>query len=339
MNIIRGGWVAAGERLRQENLLRLMDIVRRRGSISQAELARETGLRPSTVSYLTRELKRAGYVGEVGRGTAGPEGGKPSVYLGSVPGSGAFTGVLLRGGELSTCLVDFAGNPDTPETLPLDRQSDILALLRRSVETHRKTAAARGARYLGAGIAVSSIVDPAGGVHPSAGFDAELSTLAMDLAREQDDRFVWVVENDANCTAVYWDQRLLQPNSAVMSLVFSRRPVSVGAGLLLEGKLYRGVNGGAGEILAPGRNYRADELDLLVSAAVRFADPAVVVLGVDRGDEPFPDRSYPLLAEEMGNREVGRVENPEAALLGAAYLAYQRSLPLLIERLREEKKG
>jgi len=51
--------------LRQRNRRRVLDVLREQGRISQADIARRTGLSRSSVSTLIQELKEAGQVSAV----------------------------------------------------------------------------------------------------------------------------------------------------------------------------------------------------------------------------------------------------------------------------------
>src|SRR2546422_11059675 len=67
--------------LRDRNRQRVMEILRMHGQISQADIARATGLSRTTVSTLIAELKEAGLVADVGTRSAHAPGGGPGVQL------------------------------------------------------------------------------------------------------------------------------------------------------------------------------------------------------------------------------------------------------------------
>src|SRR5437899_4095965 len=67
--------------LRDRNRQRVMEILRRHGQISQADIARATGLSRTTVSTLIAELKEAGLVADVDTRSAHARGGRPGVQL------------------------------------------------------------------------------------------------------------------------------------------------------------------------------------------------------------------------------------------------------------------
>lgn len=322
------------EETRRTNLRRILDLARRRGPIPQVELARLTGLRPSTISYLTRRLKGAGIIREAGRGIAGPTGGKPTVQLAVNSDFGLFTGALLRGGELTTTRVDFSGAPRRWRHHKLDGSDPemIFALLETQISADRERAAHEGVGYLGVGFAVSSVVDALGRVHPSADFGYDLRELPYRLRDAAGPHAVVSVENDANSTVIYKYHRSVEPAASILSLVFSRRPVSLGAGLLLDGTLVRGAGGGAGEILPGGRGGDLELADVLAAAAVRFVDPAEVVIAMDQGEGDDLLEEYTDLRREFAGRQVDYVVNPEAAVLGAAHLAYEAVLPRLLSK-------
>lgn len=62
---------------KENNAKRLFTIVAKAGSLSRAQLAKESGLSPSTVSVLTDELIRRGILLEAGAGKSAPTGRKP----------------------------------------------------------------------------------------------------------------------------------------------------------------------------------------------------------------------------------------------------------------------
>jgi len=69
---------ASSQQLTKEgNAKTLFDIIAEKGSISRAQLAKITGLSPSTVSVLTEELIRQKMILEAKKGGSSPTGRKP----------------------------------------------------------------------------------------------------------------------------------------------------------------------------------------------------------------------------------------------------------------------
>src|SRR5258708_37934770 len=63
--------------LRERNRLRVMQGLRTSGRVSQAEIARATGLSRTTVSSLVGEMRESGLLREVEAGVPGRRGGPP----------------------------------------------------------------------------------------------------------------------------------------------------------------------------------------------------------------------------------------------------------------------
>src|SRR2546421_12683271 len=63
------------------NRQRVMEILRMHGQISQADIARSTGLSRTTVSTLVAELKEAGLVADIDTKAAHARGGRPGGQL------------------------------------------------------------------------------------------------------------------------------------------------------------------------------------------------------------------------------------------------------------------
>src|SRR3979490_455899 len=67
--------------LRERNRNRVLGALRERGRISQADIARWTGLSRTTVHTLVSELKNSGLVHEVETSAPDVRGGRPAVQL------------------------------------------------------------------------------------------------------------------------------------------------------------------------------------------------------------------------------------------------------------------
>jgi len=91
--------VGSLEALRELNRLRVIDALRRHGTASRSDLARQTGLSRTTVATLVSELQARGLVVEqAADGTKpGPAGrGRPPILLRLDPSAGAVVGIPGR---------------------------------------------------------------------------------------------------------------------------------------------------------------------------------------------------------------------------------------------------
>src|SRR5918911_3449422 len=84
------------ESLRELNRLRVVDALRRHGTLSRADIARITGLSRSTISTLVADLQDRGFIIERAEDEAPPRNGaqgRPPVLLRLDPSAGIAVGV------------------------------------------------------------------------------------------------------------------------------------------------------------------------------------------------------------------------------------------------------
>src|SRR5437870_3658964 len=99
------------ETLRRHNRIRVVDVLRRRGSASRAEIGRETGLSPASVSSLVAELMDEGVVVEradAAPRSPSPNGGRPSTPLTLDPSSGTLLGIQFAHEGVLVAVTDLA---------------------------------------------------------------------------------------------------------------------------------------------------------------------------------------------------------------------------------------
>lgn len=345
--------VRNGTSLRRRNLRTVLEVIRDLSAVSQADIARETGLRPSTVSYLVRELRLNNLLTVVGRGSVGACGGKPAVMLGPDPDTASFVGLLVTGERVSSDIMDFTGRmAGSPVTTPVHGGAvagGVLSHLHSRFWHHRRTSD-RGTSIrnrsdpssrspAAIGVAVASIVDETAAVAPSADFPYRVEDLAAIIRAAVRESPPVAVENDANCIAHFAERLDPRPHASTLALLFADRPRSIGAGLCIGGRIHRGFHGSAGELLETGVSggARLEWEDAMVSTAVRFVDPEVVVLAVARTRRAAFAAEHPRLQRELARRSALSVDAETSAIAGAAQLAYESAVPILIARGPEEE--
>lgn len=160
----------------------------------------------------------------------------------------AFVGVCDIGGtQLRVALADRAGNLITRRAMPhLTRDPD--AVISRIANELLSLAQKYGVTLQGIGASVPGPLDAARGVilfSPNLGWRDVAFTEAL-AARMQ---VPIALDDDANCAALgeQWRDGIAGGNSA-RDMVYIIVGTGIGSGLILDGKLYRGATGGAGEI-------------------------------------------------------------------------------------------
>lgn len=247
--------------IRDVNMLAVIEALTELGATTRAAIARETGLSAPTVSAVVSELAEAGLVTTAGSGPV--TGGRRGEQLVLRAGSRLVLSVDLSTSPPRHALVDLAGNivAGSAEQLP--------ASAVRSPETFVRWAARRIGSLsgvIGIGVAVPGVIDWLTGTiewAPSLGWRdvrlrAELEAAAPGT--------VGLVDNDLNLASLaehaFAEER-------VPDLVMLGLRGGLGAGVILGGRLHRGVHFAAGEIgylpVSPGR-YGSQDFGALETA-------------------------------------------------------------------------
>jgi predicted NBD/HSP70 family sugar kinase len=236
---------AAG--MRTQNSTLVLRLLWRERQLSRADLARQTGLSPSTVGAIVAELEQAGLVREIGAGPS--RGGRRPVLVGFRDDAYALVGVELGATHVSAVLTDLRGNVrafrDTHVAVRDDPKA-ALATARAIVDDCLTSERVSRKRLVGIGVAVPSPVHPA---RPG-----KLSKLILpawadfDVQRTLSEAFdvPVFVDNDANLGALA--ERFWGAGAGGEDLTFIKVATGIGSGHIIAGALYRGSGGTAGEI-------------------------------------------------------------------------------------------
>jgi predicted NBD/HSP70 family sugar kinase len=238
--------VANRELMRAINRFAILHAIRDAGTVSRVDLARRTGLSQATVTGITAELLGEGMLLEqpVGRS----DGGRRPVPLALNP-RGAYTvGVHLAVDQISVVLMDFqAGIIDShTKRLAPNHLADgpSVELVVESVQTCLWQADFAKKQISGIGVAIPGLIDSRTGfIHYVPNYQWRAIALA-DILAERMGVAVYV-ENSANTLAVY--EQWFGLGRGIDNFLLITTEHGIGAGLVLNGKLYRGFRGIAGE--------------------------------------------------------------------------------------------
>lgn len=232
--------------LRESNLSSVLRFLHSEVSISRAQLAALTGLNKSTISSLVEELLERGLVHEIGINSVGA--GRPAMLLEINPEAGSIIGVELGVDFIFVVITDFVGKiiwRRLAQADPAEEKETTLAQTLEIVNEAIKAGRELGLRPLGLGLATPGIVNLNEGVLV---FAPNLHWRDVPLCKifsEKTGLRVFV-ENDANAAAV--GEHLFGVARQSEDFIFVFAGVGIGGGLFLNGRLYRGNNGYAGEI-------------------------------------------------------------------------------------------
>ncbi|WP_030917798.1 ROK family transcriptional regulator [Streptomyces sp. NBC_01527] len=231
--------------LHRANLERVVRAVRMAGSLTQAEIARGTGLSAATVSNIVRELKDGGTV-EV---TPTSAGGRRARSVSLSGDAGIVIGVDFGHTHLRVAVGNLAHQVLAEESEPLDVDASSAQGFGRAEQLVKRLIEATGispGKVIGVGLGVPGPIDVESGtlgstsilpgwtgINPSEELAARLGVPVY-------------VDNDANLGAL--GELVWGSGRGVKDLAYIKVASGVGAGLVIDGHIYRGPGGTAGEI-------------------------------------------------------------------------------------------
>ncbi len=239
------------ESLRRLNRLRVIHALRDEGQISRADIARRTGLSRSTVSSLVADLQADGLVVERPEpGSAfGAQGGRPPILLSFDASAGAAVGIDFGHSHLRVAVSDLASTILSERKQPLDTDHDAQEGLELAAEMVSEALADAGVprtAVIGAGMGLPGPIEQLEGtVGSSAILPGWIGmTAATEMRRRLD--IPVMVDNDANLGALA--EAAFGAGRDAGDLIYLKVSSGIGAGLILNGRLYRGSAGLAGEL-------------------------------------------------------------------------------------------
>lgn len=242
------------ENLRRGNKALIKDInralvlyqLRRDGPLSRTDIAKRTKLGLSTLTKITDDLMVEGMITEIGEGDS--HRGRRPVYLEFNYNYGHVLGVKIEKDRMIIALTDL--RPEILEKLYIDyppgaSADRVIKDLIQGVSALIKEKKSLIRNWLGIGIAVSGLVDKKTGRLLFSTLLGWEEVPFRQILQEQFSVPVFI-DNDVN---TYTLAELANGcGKEVGNFLLVSTGIGIGAGLVLDGKLFRGEFGGAGEI-------------------------------------------------------------------------------------------
>lgn len=306
--------------MRVLNQRAVLDRLRHLGAATRPQIAKDTGLSKPTVGQALVDLERHGLVRPTGRTTAGP--GRSAVVYEPNPAAGYVLGVDIGRERLRAAVADLGGSV-VARVDERNRCKSAAALVRTVTELASRTVA-------DAGIALTDVVVKVIGspgvidqrsrvVRHAPNLPGWESAGVLDGLESSLGPAV-VVENDANLAAL--GEHVYGAAQDARVFVCATIGTGVGMGIVVDGVLFRGAHGGAGEVGflpfgKPGSAVRRGQFEEAAAAE------SVVALAGERGLSARSALQVFVAARSGDARalEVVRLEAERLAFLVASVAA------------------
>ncbi|MBO0587364.1 ROK family transcriptional regulator [Sporosarcina sp. E16_8] len=224
----------------------ILNKIRADAPISRAQIAKETKLTPPTVSSNVKELIDQGIVIESKLGES--QGGrKPTMLL--INNQGFYVVGVDAGPEMIECiLTDLSGEiikrTSNKLTTPITN-TEFLAVLKECIHSCLQGISTTRKKIIGIGVAMHGVVDVGAGTSLFAPI-LGLTNIPIKEELEKEFELVVKVENDARAMAL--GESWFGDHGELTSMLVMNIGRGVGAGLVIDGKLYHGAQDIAGEV-------------------------------------------------------------------------------------------
>jgi predicted NBD/HSP70 family sugar kinase len=231
----------------------VLKLIQEHKIISSTELVNITGMRPSTVFNILKELSGKSFISFFGKGESTKKGGKKP-YVWTLNKDAAYViGLDVEVGEISAVILDFSGAIIAQENIKLETGHNadelahsIIKIVNQEINLNK----INRDKILGLGIAISGIVDYEKGI---VAMSSVLPEMNFPLLKKLSSLpFPVFIENNANAAALglKWndDDNKSRRNYVIILAEIDKNVSGLGIGIVINNELYRGSSYCAGEL-------------------------------------------------------------------------------------------
>jgi N-acetylglucosamine repressor len=321
----------------------LLNIIRREQRISRKQLAELSGLSVGAVSGIVGELLLNNWILEIGEGDY--TGGRRQTLIKLNPKAGYAMGIKVMETRIIGAITNFSGEivHYWGETTGFPKHPDEFAKhLASSIQTALKKARLETNRLFGIGVGLAGHIQSTNGiVHYSPFFGWRNVPLAQLI--HQHLQLPVYIENDVNTLTI--TEQLFGAGRHHTNFLVVTIGRGIGLGLVINGQLYRGTRGGAGEfghtILMKNAGDYASIEDLAADPALLSEGKAQSLQDLVRAADAGDENAIQVLARSgeyvgIGLANLINILNPELLIVsGEGTLAGDYRLQPMLESLKQ----
>lgn len=233
--------------IKSNNRSLILRVLNSLGQVSRAELSRITGLTKTSITNIVGELIDAGIVYETG--TVDSSNGRKPILLNLAKDSLYSLGVYISRDFAYTNVANLKGEivKEKKHFFELTENSEtFISIISQGIRSVLSESGVEGRRLLGIGIASIGPLDIAKGVIlDPPNFRGLKSIPIVDALKEAFNLNVYL-ENDMNAGAIA--EKLFGSAKNISNFIYMGVTNGIGAGIVINDRIFRGSNGFAGEI-------------------------------------------------------------------------------------------
>ncbi|KEQ26958.1 ROK family transcriptional regulator [Paenibacillus tyrfis] len=230
--------------MKKINKYLVLDTIRHHYPISRADISVKTGLNKTTVSSLVTELIESHFVTEIGLGES--SGGRKPMMLLFNQQAGYAIGVDLGVNYILAMVTDLGGTVVKEKKIEMTDLSveTVTEKLKKCIHSLIKKTATSPYGVIGIGVGVPGLVDDQGNVlsAPNLGW----TDVPLQDMLQQEFNLPIAIDNEANVGAL--GEKEFGAGRSVSNMIYLSVGIGIGAGIILNDALYRGVSGFSGEV-------------------------------------------------------------------------------------------
>ncbi len=225
----------------------IKNLTRKNGPVSRTTLRKLTGMRPASITDVTKELLREGIVRESGHESS--KRGRRKVLLDINPDGGRAVTVDFNSNrvlglgtdlKLGVCYKTRRALPERPS------RDDIIKALKGVFKEVIDSPGVQAAPILGIGVADPGIVDVKTGTAVFATQVKGWENVSLRDIMTEEFPYPFFIESDTRCRLVA--EKSLGVARPFDDILMVELSTGIGAGVMSEGRLFRGSRGAAGEL-------------------------------------------------------------------------------------------
>ena len=230
--------------IRKWNLCGIFKLIRKRGPISRIELAKINGYSTATVSNHVKTLIKEGFVIETKKGCS--TGGRKPVYLTVNPNKAYIFSIEIEVNRIKIVMFNLEIKIVMKSIIPIAHKDDYKKTFEQlffEIDEMMEEKNLKLDNLLGIGVAVPGLIDKEKGILE---FAPNLGWKNVYISKIFKDKYNLpvILDNEAKAAAI-GEREFIYPK--MDNMVFISINEGIGCGIFLNGELYRGASGNAGE--------------------------------------------------------------------------------------------